>query len=67
MLTLRSSAKSLAQTSALELMVEGQPVRVNAIAPGFIRTNILPKYARELKSEYIGDPSGGCIPTNMIN
>ena len=49
---------SLAQTSALELMLEGKHVRVNAVAPGAIRTNMLPKYLREAENEYLGDPSG---------
>lgn len=53
-----SSAISMAKTSALELLSEGIPVRVNAVAPGTIKTNMLPKGVREMDSELSAGPSG---------
>lgn len=48
----------MAQSSALELLCDGVPVRVNAVAPGAIKTNMLPKAVREMDSELSAGPSG---------
>ena len=68
MISLARSA-SLVQTAAVENLRKGQKVRVNAVAPGMIKTDLLPgnlTEKEEFAPEYFTDPIGK-LPTRFCS
>lgn len=51
----------MAQSASVENLRRGQKVRVNAVAPGFIKTEFLPgglTNAQQAAPEYFAEPTG---------
>ena len=65
------SSVSLTQSAAVEFLKEGIKVRVNAIAPGYMRTAIIPEVLEEYtkRTDYWGDPICKCccaFPSHLL-
>lgn len=64
----KAATASMAQSTSVEFLRKGHNVRVNAVAPGFMKTELIPgghlTHAREVVPEYFEDPI--CIANAVL-